>query len=596
MWALLAAIRKILAGFIRWAEASSIRKFSAAIGRFSVFVSVFFAAVTYVVDTPKRHQAMIDDALTSIRAVKEQPYSDARQRALMLLNVNCVSATGLNLEHAKLAKIDLRPCTTIDLQLLGKWPPTLYSRRSFDLSHAQMSNVDLQAARLDEANLMDADLRGADLRGAHLRGARLDGAKLDGAKLQGADLREAQLRGARLTQGQLDRADLTSADLSRAILTKASLVRSNLAYADLSHADLDDHANVAGASLCSAQLYKTNLSDATVTHTSFNGTMLLGVTPKADADRAQEAANGLTPPFRLALLVTSKEDVFFKDVEASVKEFWKELASLSDDPCAPRSPRPDVQVTVSATYDKFDIEEREVTKLIEDGVDAILLPQVDDERFPNLIKRAYQAGIVVVCYDSCGGGAELDQYFSGSFKSDQAALGRRAGEYLVDLVKSTGRDEALRLGILHCGTSFENCNERSRGFLSALTSAGIRWQLSGFLEGWTDTNAPAAAAKLLADDPKIDVLWAANGPGTEALAHAAANVSRQIYILGTDTTPELRRLLNQSARNPLRALVGQSPWIMGECGAAAALAALGRKGLDVISKRCLQPMPLEFYR
>jgi ABC-type sugar transport system substrate-binding protein len=565
-------------------------------------ITVLSAAVRYFLDAPERHRATIAEALTSIRIVKDQPYSDARRRALMLLDANCESATGLNLEHAELAEIDLRPCSTVDFQPFGTWPPTRYAKHPFDLSHAWMSHADLRAAHLDEANLIDADLKGADLRGAHLRGARMDRADLTEAKLQGADLREAQMPDAKLINADLDLADLTNADLTRAHLNNASLLRSNLAYAELSHTELNN-AKLVGANLCSAQLYNTSVSGANLTHANLNGTMILrtrdtdeGMVQNAIAESARSPANAQPPHFRLALLVTSPNDTFFTDVKTGVESYLNESTSLYADPCAPQSPHPVVQLTVSPpTYDKFDKEQQEVEKLIRENVDAILLPQVDDKGFPNLIKQAYEAGIVVVCYDSCGGGEELDQYFSGRFRSDQTALGRRSGEYLVDLLKSRGPDETLRLGILHCGTSFENCNERARGFLSALTNAGVRWQLKGFLEGWRDDSAPAAARRLLDDNPTINVLWAANGLGTEALASAAASVSQEIIILGTDTTPKLLRLLSQDARNPLRAVIGQNPRTMGECGAAAALAALGWKGRDAISKRCPQPSPIELY-
>jgi ABC-type sugar transport system substrate-binding protein len=122
-----------------------------------------------------------------------------------------------------------------------------------------------------------------------------------------------------------------------------------------------------------------------------------------------------------------------------------------------------------------------------------------------------------------------------------------------------------------------------------LNSAGIHWRLSGILEGWNATNAPPAAAKLLADDPAIDVLWAENGGGTKALALAAANFPRPIMVLGTDSSPRLEQLLHQPARNPLLAFVAQSPEIMGRCAAAAAIAALGRQGSQALPQNCLGP-------
>jgi hypothetical protein len=85
---------------------------------------------------------------------------------------------------------------------------------------------------------------------------------------------------------------------------------------------------------------------------------------------------------------------------------------------------------------------------------------------------------------------------------------------------------------LHCGILADNCSDRYSGFTAALTSAGIDWRLSGILEGWNATNAPPADAKLLADDPAIDVLWADNGGGTKALAAAAVNLPNRSLSAG----------------------------------------------------------------
>jgi ABC-type sugar transport system substrate-binding protein len=115
------------------------------------------------------------------------------------------------------------------------------------------------------------------------------------------------------------------------------------------------------------------------------------------------------------------------------------------------------------------------------------------------------------------------------------------------------------------------------------------------LEGWNAINAPPAAAKLLADDPAIDVLWAENGGGTKALALAAASLPRPIMVLGTDRSPRLEQLLHEPARNPLLAFVAQSPEIMGRCAAAAAIAALGRQGSQVLPQNCLGPTPVSLY-
>ena len=93
-----------------------------------------------------------------------------------------------------------------------------------DLSHADLTETDLNGADLSFADLSHADFSEADLSGANLSGADLSyvgllGTKLNDANLSGADLNRAELDGAHLF-----RADLSDADLSGAYLYGTFLI------------------------------------------------------------------------------------------------------------------------------------------------------------------------------------------------------------------------------------------------------------------------------------------------------------------------------------------------------------------------------------
>jgi ABC-type sugar transport system substrate-binding protein len=89
---------------------------------------------------------------------------------------------------------------------------------------------------------------------------------------------------------------------------------------------------------------------------------------------------------------------------------------------------------VVETHLQFEEGKRAVEELINEKVDAIILRN-DDDRLTDIMKQAYDAGIVVVCYDSCRSIASFRHYFSGEFESDQYAIGRLAGEYLNEFGK-----------------------------------------------------------------------------------------------------------------------------------------------------------------
>jgi uncharacterized protein YjbI with pentapeptide repeats len=107
-----------------------------------------------------------------------------------------------------------------------------------DLSHVDLSYVNLRGANLSYANLSRGHLSKADLSNAHLSGATLS---------------EADLRNANLSDTTLSGATLRFTNLSGATLSRATLIDANLSSANLSEANLSD-ANLFGAHLSNAHL------------------------------------------------------------------------------------------------------------------------------------------------------------------------------------------------------------------------------------------------------------------------------------------------------------------------------------------------------
>jgi uncharacterized protein YjbI with pentapeptide repeats len=117
---------------------------------------------------------------------------------------------------------------------------------------------------------------------------RLEGAYLDGVAWSGIDLAEAALNDAELREADLSRANLEYAYALRAQLPRADLHRARLTHwranrADLGRADLRrvtaDHAqfqgaNLAGALLLEARLWKADLREANIEGADFSGANL----------------------------------------------------------------------------------------------------------------------------------------------------------------------------------------------------------------------------------------------------------------------------------------------------------------------------------
>ncbi len=150
-----------------------------------------------------------------------------------------------NLSRVLLNKSDLSRATLNKANLSGA------RLIGANLSSAQLVGADLRGAVMENASLTGADLGEAKLNDADLYGARLGRAIAIGAQLTDANLTKTDWQAADISGAYLDRANLSSANLSAtrltgAILRSANLENANLRNADLSLADLKG-ANVAGA-------------------------------------------------------------------------------------------------------------------------------------------------------------------------------------------------------------------------------------------------------------------------------------------------------------------------------------------------------------
>ena len=160
---------------------------------------------------------------------------------------------------------------------------TVLARRPEPLGYHQvdLSNTDLDQAKLQDANfnyanlslstwrsadLLGADLIRADLGSADLANAQMNDADLSGAEMIGTNLSYAQLQGAKFEGALMQEANFTSASLFHAVLTGTSMYGANLTKADLSGANLTrqylEDSDFTGATLQDADLRGALLREA----------------------------------------------------------------------------------------------------------------------------------------------------------------------------------------------------------------------------------------------------------------------------------------------------------------------------------------------
>lgn len=142
------------------------------------------------------------------------------------------------------------------------------------LGEAVLSYTDLSFSDLTQVNLQGAKLHATHLTEANMEASHLEWADLSNSQMQGVNLFQANLIGSIMTDSNLEKANLEEATLNGAVLQNANLAEANLARADLNWADFSQanlrQANLKQARLGWAKLTGANLDGADLTEARYN--------------------------------------------------------------------------------------------------------------------------------------------------------------------------------------------------------------------------------------------------------------------------------------------------------------------------------------
>lgn len=187
-------------------EGKGFKGFCATILRNLEGISIFTAAVLYVLESGDRKKRKHYEAWQVIDAAKGVETSYARIQALQDLNKDGVSLAFTNLSDTNFSRANLRGANFRGANLRGA-----------NFSSAYLSRVNFRGADLRDANFSRANLRGSDLRGGDLEATDLSDANLSSANFKGANLCSANLSGADLKAAYLSGVeDLTPEQVKQA--------------------------------------------------------------------------------------------------------------------------------------------------------------------------------------------------------------------------------------------------------------------------------------------------------------------------------------------------------------------------------------------
>lgn len=197
--------------------------------------------------------------------------------------------------------------------------------------------------------------------------------------------------------------------------------------------------------------------------------------------------------------------------------------------------------------------------LISAQVDGIVTSPLSPEGSLASVQAAVDAGIPIVCYNTCLGDAS-EQVVAGFIESDQTDLGTQTGTYAAEYLQEQGITTAV-LGMLNCNR-YEACQDRQSGFLQALEDNGITVEVASDQEALAPDEAVQIATDILTANPDINVMWSASQGPTEGLVAAVVAGGRtDLALFGTDISPSLAQSIQSG---DLLAVTGQDSGQTGE--------------------------------
>ncbi|WP_321860376.1 ABC transporter substrate-binding protein [Pseudomonas paraveronii] len=213
---------------------------------------------------------------------------------------------------------------------------------------------------------------------------------------------------------------------------------------------------------------------------------------------------------------------------------------------------PSVKVTsVSADYD-LSKQFSQIDNFISSKVDLILINAVDPSAMASAIKKARDAGIIVVAVDVDAKGVNA------TVQTDNVEAGKLACQFLVDKLAGKGNV------IIQNGPQVTAVTDRVKGCKAALAAAPQIKVLSDDQDGKGSREGGLNVMQgYLTRFAQIDGLFAINDPQAIGSDLAAKQLKRSgIIITSVDGAPDIEHALKTDTQ--IQASSSQDPWAMAQ--------------------------------
>ncbi len=240
--------------------------------------------------------------------------------------------------------------------------------------------------------------------------------------------------------------------------------------------------------------------------------------PKKEGPYRIALANGyIANTWRIQMIQTAKAYAAQPDVAAKLKEF--KVVSTGED----------VPAQISA-----------INNFIDSGYDAIVVNAQNPTAFAPVIKRAKEAGVILVAFDNI-----LDTQDAINVNVDQKGLGELWGDWLIQHLPDGGKILEVR-GV--AGTSVDT--DRHNGIHERFAASGKNWDVVEVLGKWDDPTAQKATADAIAVHKQFDGITAQGGD--TGVVQAMIDAKHPFVPFGGETENGFRKFCSQFADQGLK--------------------------------------------
>lgn len=238
---------------------------------------------------------------------------------------------------------------------------------------------------------------------------------------------------------------------------------------------------------------------------------------KKDGPYRVALANGyIANTWRIQMIQTAKAYAAQPDVAADLKEF--KVVSTGED----------VAAQISA-----------INNFIDSGYDAIVVNAQNPQAFAPVIKRAKEAGVILVAFDNI-----LDTQDAINVNVDQKGLGELWAHWLDKHLPDGGKVLEVR-GV--AGTSVDT--DRHNGIHEVLDASGKKWDVVEVVGKWDDGTAQKATADAIAVHGQFDGITAQGGD--TGVVQAMIDANHPFVPFGGETENGFRKFCSAHAAEGL---------------------------------------------